>query len=363
MKIFGAVFLGLLAACSSPGNQLESRDFNDLPSVGEISTGEQILLGGFSGLACRNFDAAEQEWVFFTLTDRGPNGDSNHQGRRPFLWPAFVPRIVEFGWSPKKRTLRLRRELPMRTVQGKALTGLPNLPTDEVPVDAAGKVLAIDPLGVDSEGIALGEHGTFWVSEEYRPAILEFDAEGKLRSRWVPEGQLAKRYSETRAQLPSSFSRRLPNRGFEGITIAGSMLYAFLQSPLDKTRHAPVLEFDLDHKRSVGVRSYAFQGRKADKIGDVAALRDGSVLVLEQDGKSERAIFRWWPDGGATQLVADLQVFPELAALEKIEGLAVMDSRTLALINDNDFGMAGPATSQFFVLKLAKALPAKTCGD
>ena len=75
-----------------------------------------------------------------------------------------------------------------------ALTGLPNTAidssantpyNDEVPVDLLGKVQPLDPLGGDFEGLVTDpKDGTFWMVDEYRPAIYHFDAKGVLMQRY-----------------------------------------------------------------------------------------------------------------------------------------------------------------------------------
>ncbi len=37
----------------------------------------------------------------------------------------------------------------------------------------------LNDYGLDSEGLAALNDGTFWVSDEYRPHIVHYDANGK----------------------------------------------------------------------------------------------------------------------------------------------------------------------------------------
>ena len=97
--------------------------------------------------------------------------------------------------------------------------------------------LPLDPLGADLEGIAFVKaDGSFWMCDEYRPALYHFDASGVLIRRVVPigtaaaAGQPAGTFGEE--WLPAVLAQRRQNRGFEGIAIDGGKIYAFVQSPL-----------------------------------------------------------------------------------------------------------------------------------
>ncbi len=69
-------------------------EFADLPKLGTTSQGEDILLGGFSGLYFQGI-ASNGNLKFVTHTDRGPNGEPVG-ANRPFLLPDFQPEIVNF---------------------------------------------------------------------------------------------------------------------------------------------------------------------------------------------------------------------------------------------------------------------------
>ena len=94
---------------------------------------------------------------------------------------------------------------------------------------------------------------------------------------------------------------------------------------------------------------YPVESKKADKIGDLTLIKDKKLLVIEQNGKlgkenSVRALYKVDlaqanEKGELTkELVVDLNEMG-LDQLEKIEGVSVIDSQHLALVNDNDFGV------------------------
>ena len=47
------------------------------------------------------------------------------------------------------------------------------------PYDPIHEPIKLDDYGLDSEGLAALNDGTFWVSDEYGPHIVHYDANGK----------------------------------------------------------------------------------------------------------------------------------------------------------------------------------------
>lgn len=201
--------------------------------------------------------------------------------------------------------------------------------------------------------------------------------------------------------LPAVIAQRRQNRGFEAIAIQDGKLYAWVQSPLrnpatlgnstlNAMQNVRVVEFDpgtratrqflyvMDNTPATGP-----DDTRADKIGDAVAVPGGGFLVLERDddsvakdaletidkkvyamsleGATDISAVGSFVVGGVTKSV-DQMTADELAAVgvvpaskrlhvdlaqagyagvEKVEGLALLDSGQLALINDNDFGVAG----------------------
>ncbi|WAM32656.1 esterase-like activity of phytase family protein [Caldicellulosiruptor naganoensis] len=265
----------------------------------------------------------------------------------------------------------------LKDEQGKAITGLPIMPglvgsTNEVALTENLKLLSYDNNGLDPEGIALDSKGNFWICDEYGPFIAQFDKTGKLIKKYAPGNG-----------LPNILKYRIPNRGFEGITIApNGKIYAALQSVLDiegktaKTaKFTRILELDPESGRT---KMYAYpidqdnyKSPKDAKIGDIFAISNNKFLLIEQgkgkdnnmrniiylvDIKEATDISNIRVEGKELEFVADKDQlyktikFPtkkivfDLRAngwkAEKAEGIVMCpDKKTIMVINDNDFGI------------------------
>lgn len=391
---------------------LHNFDPAQLPSIGSTAAGQSLNLGGFSGLFFEGVDPVTGEYNFITHTDRGPNAEPTGV-LRPFLLPQFQPRIVRFKFNPSTGALTLGSQIPLQIAPGVPLTGISNTAiaggngntpyNDEVPVDLFGNVIPLDPLGADLEGIAVAADGSFWMTDEYRPAIYHFSPAGVLIDRFVPIGTAAAAGKPAgtygKEVLPAVLAQRRQNRGFEGVALDGGKVYAFVQSPvrnpvtvtnaaLGAMQNVRIVEFDPATEKTrqfLYIMDNADLGlgtnTRADKIGDAVSLGNGEFLLIERDDDKggsddpaliEKKIYRFnltgatdisGKDGviGSTGKTVDQLTVAELVAnkinpiekilqvdlnaagynqVEKVEGLAVIDPWTLAVINDNDFGVA-----------------------
>lgn len=375
----------------------------DRPVLGTTLGGQDILLGGFSGLFYIG-ETPDGKQEFVTLPDRGPNGeptDVNGDGddERPFALPDYQAQIIRFTLDETTGVFEILETTLL--VQGDGttpITGLPNIEgVDEEPVDLNGNLLPYDPLGADMEGIVIDPAtGDFWTVDEYRPAIYQFSSEGVLINRFVPEGTAALDAdpgndgdapygTET---LPADYSTRRANRGFEAVALdtEANILYAFIQTPLANPNRAASDTSDsirilgIDPTTGTPVAEYIYlledpearPGGRVDKIGDaVFDPETGHFFVLERDAEvsSDAKKFLFEVDfSGATNVLGfdfggqtlEQQTPDSLAALgiepvnkikvanvpslgyvagDKPEGLALLDDGRLAVLNDNDFGL------------------------
>jgi hypothetical protein len=264
---------------------------------------------------------------------------------------------------------------------------------DAMKFDPSGKAV-FNPNGLDSEAIVLDKkRNALWIADEYGPFIVKLDpASGVIQAKYAAG-----------SGLPKIFAKRRANRGIEGMALDTSTdrLHAFLQSPLTDgsapysvtgkneqverfARFTRWIEFDPNSGATT--RMYAYPIDAADyqdsrtgnaKLGDIVALGNGKFIVIEQGADPKGKVFNKLmlveignatdigvasfnadtsdlekssmsgaPVNGAdwsrvvplkkTQLL-DLNAVGWLA--EKAEGLTVVDANTLALANDNDFGL------------------------
>lgn len=312
------------------GPQVQLIPLSQPPVLGKTVYGQELHLGGFSGLI---FLKKEGDELFFvTHTDRGPNPKKS-EGRRPFGLPEFAPELVFF--SIKDGQWKISQRLPLKVTKDKKISGLPNKEGNEPPVDLKLKPLAYDPQGMDLEAIALDPKDGYWMGEEYGPSLVHFNKEGVLVSRVLP-GQ----------GLPASYGDQTHNRGFEGLAVQDGKVYGFLQSPMPQDgSKGRIVEVDLKSLKTSAEYFYHFDSKK---IGDVWGLGKGQFLVLEQNGssgkKAFKKIFKITLNGAnkevKKELFLDLST-TALADFEKVEGLTQIDAKTLAIVTDNDFGIRG----------------------
>ena len=259
--------------------------------------------------------------------------------------------------------------------------------------DAASKAI-FNANGLDTEAIAVDrKRNVLWVAGEYGPFILKIDpATNTVAAKFAPD-----------KGLPSIFAKRRANRGIEGMALdtTTDKLHAFLQSPLTDgnafysvtnssqrverfARFTRWIEFDPATEKTTRMFAYPLDGAQyADgrtgnaKLGDVVALGNGKFIVIEQGAGPSGVVFNKLmlvelgnaSDISATSfnpatsdlekssmaatavnganwasvvslkktLLFDLNAAGWLA--EKAEGLTIVDANTLALANDNDFGL------------------------
>jgi sugar lactone lactonase YvrE len=377
------------------------------PLLGTTPKGQNILLGGFSGLWYVGPGSGPDTYVFLTHPDRGPNGEPSTlrgQPRRPFALPNMQAEIVRFELNTVTGAFTVLNRLKLWRKDGiTPITGLPNLQaagqgiayTDEYAVDLYGNDVANDPLGADMEGIVVDANGTYWMVDEYRPAIYNFDVNGVLIERYIPLGTAAAGGKASgfygQEVIPAVYAQRRSNRGFEAVAIdaPNNLLYAFIQSPIDNpdvandatskaSNWCRIVVMNTATKQIVGEYLYPMHEKAgaADKIGDAVFIGNGRFNVVERDDatglRARKYIFEINLKG-ATNIYTNPPVlapgetiegltFAQLYAKgvrpvhkrkvvylpavgygqsEKVEGLAMIDANTFAVINDNDFGVGG----------------------
>ncbi|NHZ63642.1 esterase-like activity of phytase family protein [Massilia genomosp. 1] len=328
-------------------------------------------------------------------------------GSKIFPSPSFTPSIGVFTIGKQGATLSASLPIKVAAgvhasglpVPAGSLGNSAEIPVfDAMTFDPAGKAV-FKAGGIDSEAIAVDQRrNALWVSDEYGPFLARIDVgTGIIQAKYAPG-----------SGLPAILAKRRANRGMEGMTLdtASDKIHAFLQSPLSDgtaaytvtgkkeqverfARFTRWIEFDPATGATTRMFAYPLDGKDyADgrtgnaKLGDMVALGNGKFVVIEQGAGPDGEVFNklmlvqigeasnilapgFNPDtsdlekssmsgtalngaswAGVTPLkktlLLDLNALGWLA--EKAEGLALVDGMTLALTNDNDFGMVTRVT-------------------
>ncbi len=354
-----------------------------------------------------NIPCKATEWVMGVPPKTACNGETS---AKVFPMPDYTPTLVHLKLTDQG--MEVLKKLPLKTSAGDPVTGLPNpfVSTDtENAYDKDGQALPLNPNGMDPEGLVQLSDGTFWIAEEYGPSLAHVSADGTVLERLVPSveaNDLKDADYEIRPTLPAILAKRKLNRGFESLAVSAdeTRLFALLQSPLanpDKkayanSRNVRLLEISLPDGQPVAEYVYVMDKpdafgkdaakktpkQSAVKISEMRMLPDGSLLVLERVSATTR-LFRVtvpgtnilggkWDDASTRptlentpdlkkagvvplekNLVLDTDVLTDVP--EKIEGIALMPDNTLALVNDNDFGIYNTET-QILTVTPAKPL-------
>jgi hypothetical protein len=348
-----------------------------------------LKLGGVFSALCHA--PGDSQNVFYCAADRGPNDivTIGVASRRTFPVPEYSPRIYKLRAEHDR--LHIIDEIGIRTRGGAPVTGLPNTDVDETPYGHDGiTLLPLNPNGLDVEGLAVARDGSFWIADEYRPSLARIAADGTVLTRLIPGGTSLLADTDVRNVLPAIYAKRRLNRGFEGLAMnsTDSLLFAAMESPLEfpdaevgrASRMVRILVVDAGGAMPVAEHVYVAE-RGADlggsaqdeiRLGDVACVNDTTLLVVERTQKVARVYrvdleratnildSRWSDSTNTTDplealtpeqlgargirpvsktLLVDLSLHPSMPT--KPEGLAIVNSRTLAIGNDNDFGFEG----------------------
>ncbi|MEU5340697.1 esterase-like activity of phytase family protein [Streptomyces sp. NPDC020766] len=363
--------------------------FSNALLPGTVGDDRGVDLGGIGS----DIYPAGRKGEFWTVTDRGPNGQIKVAGekRRTFPVPGFDPAIVRIRVSGG--TVKVLDAIPITTSSGKPVTGLSNQKgRDESPYSYDAKTpLSYNPNGLDTEGIVRADDGSFWLVDEYAPSLIHVSARGKVLTRYVPKG-LARKDAGYRVveALPAVLLHRKINRGFEGLAqLPGGDLVMAVQSPLslpdtdagEASLTTRLLRFSTKKRAVTAEYAYRFDpvnvvdpsedDTSELKISSVVAVGRDRLLVEERTDKAARLQVvkltrgadilgdKWDDDTASPSLeqlddpaASDVPVLRKRLVVDlgtvkgvpgKIEGVARVDHDTLALINDNDFGMTdGP---------------------
>ncbi|MGG7550510.1 esterase-like activity of phytase family protein [Chryseobacterium arthrosphaerae] len=292
--LLSVLMLAALASCNdndTVNNPDADINYSRLPQefpFTKLATinGVDVINGGFgSGAAAHPTRKGE----FYVITDRGPNTD--YMNGKKFLTPNFTPTIMHFKINADGN-VEVIKYIKLKNPGGQPITGLPNPvgmgSTGEVPYDAAGNVLGTDKYGLDSESIVAAPDGTFWVSDEYGPHIVHYNADGIELERISPVG-----VNTGPRKLPAVLAKRRANRGMEGLcmtpdgkTLVGtmqSMMFVPTKALATNTTLIRIVTFDINTGQT---RQFLYKqdGGASDSVCDITALSNTEFLVIERDG-------------------------------------------------------------------------------
>lgn len=247
----------------------------------------KAIFGGFGS----DMTYSGHDNVFLAAPDRGPFDGLTDV---PYLDRFYFLHITtELGAPfPNIRT-RLLDTRFFKNERGQRLVG------------AAGAFEAGDDLRTlrfDPEGIRVGNDGTFFVSDEYGPYVIEFDRQGNLLRRLgVPAMfAIASPSADPNAELLGNAAGRQANRGMEGLAISpnGRYLFGIMQSALLQDNGLSVgttnrlglnnriLKIDL---RTGETHQYVYvldAINRGQGVSEILAINDHQFLVLERDNRS-----------------------------------------------------------------------------
>jgi len=316
---------------------------------------------------------------------------------RVYPTPSYSPSIYRVMLTDD-RTFRVTDVITLKDRDGRPMSGLLNplkTAATDTGMDGTGKPLPYDLNGIDAEAIVRLADGTFWIGDENGPSLAHFRADGRMIVRHVPkgtEGEFAGAKYDVKGTLPAILTKRAINRGIETLAISPDerFLYFVMQNPLanpdvaayQKAKNSRLFKLERSSMRIVGEYVYTLDDPKTfrrdpsekqndPRISEMMAIGLDRLIVLERTeqttklhevnlaGATNIAGSKW--DEVATQptleqseasavgikpvsksLKFDSTDFPEMVG--KTEGMALLGDGSLALINDDDFGITGGRT-------------------
>ena len=325
------------------------------------------------------------------------------QNGRVYPTPSYAPSIYRVMLLDNG-TFRVTDVITLKDRDGMPLSGMLNplkTAATENAMDGTGKPLPRELNGFDAEGIVRLADGTFWIGDENGPSIAHFSADGRMITRHVPqgtEGEFAGAKYDVKGTLPAILAKRPINRGIEFMAVSPdeNFLYFIMQNALanpdvktyQQAKNIRLFKIERASMKVVGEYVYTLDDpgtfrrdpskRQNDpRISELMAIGLDRLIVLERTdqttklyevelgGATNIAGTRWddattLPSLEATT-VADAKItavpktlrldtanFPDIVG--KTEGMALLGDGALAVINDDDYGIAGGRT-QIVVLR------------
>ncbi|GAA1634873.1 esterase-like activity of phytase family protein [Actinoplanes couchii] len=322
---------------SEPSGSLVTGSTNGIP----VPFADQPVQG-FSGIADNG------DGTYDVLSD---NGYGNQANSADFL-------------------LRIHRLAPVfRTGKVDVLGGV-NLtdPDGHVPWKLTRDDRVLTGADFDVESIVKDTFGGYWIGDEFGPYLLHFDRAGRLLSAPVPLDGVTAPETAVRTGATATLGS---SKGFEGLakSPSGRYLYALLEGSVtgDTPGDLRLNEFDTKTGKYTGKRYVYRLGAANLAIGDAIAIDDNRFLIIERDGGqgATAVIKRLYladkrdrnRDGLLDKtLLVDLMNVANPRRIggfgptftfqfQTIEDVVVLDEKTIAVLNDNNFPFSSGRTA------------------
>jgi hypothetical protein len=360
---------------------VETYVLNTPPLIGDYE-GVTFFEGGFSGI----YYIPDSNNEYYLINDRGPNiPASNHPqaGNREiklFPFPYYSQKLTRV--KLENGQVRILDIKPISVEAKTPLLGLPILSADTLYqeyawIDYSGNEVPHTKHGADIEGLVFENDSIFWFVEEYRPSMWKINLNSMHK---------IEEYSPNNGRLPTVLLKRQPNRGFEGVAFHDHVIYGMLQSPLwnptkqseNASRLSRIVALDTKTDKT-SMYIYEMNESKGEvrikdwKIGDITATSDGKLLVLEHGSRGadffadvflvdlhkgsvatdaidsmyhiesflnkEELFTKTGLHVVGKKHIVDLKALGIRADLGKIEGITLVNDSTIAIVNDNDYGI------------------------
>lgn len=373
------------AALVVPGAQAE-------PARGAFG---QAALTGFAALPARTFVPASEPSGAAISPANGvatPFDDQPVQGFSAVLRNAdgTFEALSDNGYGSKANSadfvLRIHRIAPDFASGAVDVVGGLNLtdPNGHVPFPLTRPDRVLTGADFDVESLVRLPDGSYWAGDEFGPYLLHFDRAGRLLAPPVPTpGVFA-------PENPAGTPNLGGSRGFEGLALSpdGKTLNALLEGTVagDEPGTLRLYEFDPAAGRYTDTRWTYPLDSTTHAIGESIAVDRNRLLVIERDGAQgvDAKVKKVYladkrdrdRDGKLDKtLVADLLDLANPRGLggfgspfrfpfPTIESVLILDDRTLAVLNDNNFPFSSgrtpnqPDNNEFITVKLTDRLHA-----
>ena len=349
-------FASLPALTFVPGSEPSGAALGTAPVNGITAPWDDQPVQGFSGVL------PNRDGTYHVLSDNGYGNKANSGD--------FLLRIQHIAPVPATGAVDVLGGTTLTDPYGKV----------PFPLTRADRVLTGSDFDVES--IVRAPDGSYYIGDEFGPYLLHFDRAGRLLSAPVPLPGV--RAPENPAGTPNLAG----SKGFEGMAHSPDdrFLYPLLEGTVtgDTAGDLRMYEFDVARGGYTGKRWTYRLDNPANAIGDAIPVDGNRFLIIERDNNQgdAAALKRIYladrrdrnKDGVLDKTLAvDLLTIANPRRLggfgpvfrfpfTTIEDVALLDGRTLAVLNDNNFpGSAGRTpnvadNNEFITVRLPKSL-------